>query len=157
MDIEGFYDGDRRRRDGEDVCYGMNWSRADQPHRRYDLYWNDGTGELYLIAKPIPNPLVGWVGVSLVDDWRELEDIEHRIVATAEHLIHPRHIQAKMGRPSPRHSQEALTQQLDVEVLGSVPTQADADRVLEGWQQQEAQPDSLSWLRARLNQQEVTA
>ncbi|MGH2718074.1 MAG: hypothetical protein ACRDJU_05805 [Actinomycetota bacterium] len=155
MDIEEFYDGNRRRRDGEDHSYGLNWSVAADPHRRFDLYWNDGTGELYLMGKPVPDPLLGWVGVALVDDWREVEGIEHRIVAEAEHLIHPRHIQAKTGEASPHHSKDHLTEQLTVEILGIIEDESDVEAMLGGWQQAMDEPDSVSWLRARLTQKEV--
>jgi hypothetical protein len=168
MDIEEFYDGDPRRREGEDVSYGLNWSDAAQPHRRFDLYWNDGSLELYLMAKPIEgfpaaetmqNALTGWVGVSLRDDWRELEVIEHRIVGAAEHLIHPGQVQAKTGQASPRYDpdqiKDVLTQQIEVEVLGTVADQAEADRILEGWQEAMKEAGSIAWLRTRLSQEEV--
>lgn len=160
MDIEDFYDGDPRRRRGEDHSYGLNWSDAAQPNRRCDLYWNDGTGELYLMSKPVPNPIVGWVGVALLDDWRELETVEHRIVAEAEHLIHPRHIKAKTGEASPRHSKEHLTEELTVQILGTIDNEDEVDRTLDGWQQAMDEPDSVSWIRSRLtdeNEEEVQA
>ncbi|HLI56177.1 MAG TPA: hypothetical protein VKY26_03985 [Actinomycetota bacterium] len=157
MDIEDFYDGDPRRRSGEDHSYGLNWSVAAEPHRRFDLYWNDGTGELYLMGKPVPDPLVGWVGVALVDDWRELEAVEHRIVAEAEHLIHPRQIQAKTGEASARHSKEHLTEQLTVEILGTIENEDAVDQVLDGWQEAMNEPDSVSWVRSRLSEEEVQA
>jgi len=156
VDIEEFYDGDPRRRGGEDRQFGLNWSDAADEHSLWDLYWNEGTGELYLMRKPVVDPLVGWVGYALRDDARELEWIEHRIVGVAENLIHPRHIQAKTGQASERHPKEALTEDLQVEILGVVPDAATVESVLAGWQEAMGQPDSLSWLRSRLSEQGVS-
>lgn len=150
MDIEDFYDQDPRRRAGSDYSYGLDWSDAAQPDSRFDLYWNDASKELYLMAKPGHDPRFPWVGVALVDDWRDLEALEHRIVAEAEQLIHPRHIQAKTGEASPRHAKERLTEQLTVEILGTVDSEAQVERILDGWQQAMNEPDSVSWVRARL-------
>jgi hypothetical protein len=157
MDIEEFYDGDRRRKDGEDYSYGMSWSDATRPGLLFDLYWNDGSSELYLMSKPVAEPLIGWVGVSLVDDWRELENIEHRIVTEVENLIHPGHIRAKTGQESPWYIKDALTEELMVEILGRVESKEEVDRILEGWQQAMTEHDSVSWLRGRLTDQEVQA
>src|SRR5487761_1354079 len=99
------------------------------------------------MKKPVPDPLLGWVGVALVDDIREMEWIEHRIVGAAENLIHPRQIQAKSGQASPRHPKEHLTEQLSVEILAKVSTLQEVDALLAGWRGAMDQPDSLRWLR----------
>ena len=65
MDIEEFYDADPRRRSGEDRQFGLGWSDAADDQSLYDLYWNSGTGELYLMRKPVVDPLVGWTGYAL--------------------------------------------------------------------------------------------
>lgn len=150
MDIEDFYAGDARRRDGQDISYGTGWRAADADHQVFDLFWNDGSCELYLMAKPVVNPLVGYAGYALRDDIREIEWAVHRIVGVAEQLIHPRHIQAKTGEVSEAHPKEALTEELQVEVLAVIGTQGEVDEALEGWQSAIGEPDGVAWLRARL-------
>lgn len=163
MDIEEFYDGDQRRRDGEDRQYGLDWSDAADEHHLWDLYWNSGTGELYLMRKPVVkpaasvDPIIGWAGPALGDELREVGRIEHRIVAAAENLIHPRHIQAKTGQASDDPPKDALTEDLQVEVLGVVPDAAAVDEALSGWQEAMGEPNSLPWLRNRLKEKAVTA
>ena len=58
MDIEEFYDGDPKRRAAEERSYGTDWSSAADPDHRWDLFWNAGTGELYLMAKPVHNKIL---------------------------------------------------------------------------------------------------
>lgn len=158
MDIEEFYAADRRRREGEDNSFGMDWTDATRPHNTFDLFWNDRSHELYLMAKPVNSPWLGFVRESLVTDARGLEWVEHRIVGAAEHLIHPRHIQAKTGAEKPEAPdrwKDALTEELTVEVLASIPTLGKAEDVLDGWKQAMTQRDSVAWLRARLSEQGV--
>jgi len=157
VDIEEFYDGDPRRRRGQDQQFGSGWSDADDADSLYELYWNDGAGELYLMRKPVVDPLVGWVGYALKDDARELGWIEHRIVGVAGNLIHPRQISAKTGEVSDQHPKEALTEDLRVELLGRIPDRAQVEKVLAGWEAAMAEPGSLGWLRARLSQRGVSA
>lgn len=152
MDIEQFYDGDPRRRSGKDHQFGASWSDDANPGSEYELYWNDGTGELYLMRKPKVDPLVGWVGYALKDDVRELGWIEHRIVGVAEHLIHPRQIRAKTGAESDHHPKEALTEDLTVEVLQVVSDLSGVQALLSGWEKAVEKPDNLGWLRARLSE-----
>ena len=151
MDIEQFYDGDPRRRSGKDHQFGSSWSDCADPGSLDELYWNDGTGELYLMRKPKVDPLVGWVGYALKDDVRELGWIEHRIVGVAEHLIHPRQIKAKTGAESDHHPKEALTEDLKVEVLALVPDLPRVQALLSGWEGEVEKPSSLGWLRGRLS------
>ena len=62
MDIEEFYDADPRRRSGEDRQYGLGWSDAADEHSLWDLYWNSGSGELYLMRKPVASfKLLIWI------------------------------------------------------------------------------------------------
>jgi hypothetical protein len=81
--------------------------------------------------------------------------IEHRILGAAQHLIHPRQIRAKTGEESQDDNKEALTEDLQVEVLGVIPDAGRVDRVLAGWEQAMDRPDSLAWLRARLSAEGV--
>lgn len=150
MDIEDFYAGNAQRRDGQDISYGTGWRAAGAERTVFDLFWNDASCELYLMAKPVVNPLVGYVGYALRDDVREIERVVHRIVGLAEHLIHPRQIQAKTGKISEAHPKDALTEELQVEVLAVIDTQEEVDRLLEGRQSVIAEPDGVAWLRARL-------
>ena len=155
MDIEEFYDTDPRRRSGEDRQYGLGWTDAADEHNLWDLYWNSGSGELYLMRKPVVDPLVGWTGYALEDNARAVSRIEHRILGAAHHLIHPRQIRAKTGEESQDDNKEALTEDLQVEVLGVIPDAERVDRVLAGWEQAMEQADSLAWLRARLSAEGV--
>jgi len=155
VDIEEFYDTDPRRRSGEDRQYGLGWTDAADEHNLWDLYWNSGSGELYLMRKPVVDPLVGWTGYALEDNARAVSRIEHRILGAAQHLIHPRQIRAKTGEESRDDNKEALTEDLQVEVLGVIPDAGRVDRVLAGWEQAMDQADSLAWLRARLSAEGV--
>ncbi|HEU5003925.1 MAG TPA: hypothetical protein VFW71_14275 [Actinomycetota bacterium] len=158
MDIEEFYAADKARREGDDNSFGMDWTDATRPHNTFDLYWNDRSHELYLMAKPVNSPWLGYVKEALLTDIRELEWVEHHIVGAAEHLIHPRHIQAKTGSEKPEapdHWKDALAEELAVEVLGVIPTLDQADAVLQGWKVAMPQPDSIAWLRARLEEQGI--
>jgi len=156
VDIEEFYDTDPRRRSGEDRQFGLNWTDAADEHNLWDLYWNSGSGELYLMRKPVVDPLVGWTGYALEDDARAVSRIEHRILGAAQHLIHPRQIRAKTGDESEEYNKEALMEDLQVDVLGVIPDAERVDKVLAGWEQAMDQPDSLAWLRARLSDEGVT-
>ena len=157
MDIEEFYDTDPRRRSGEDLQFGLGWTDAADEHNLWDLYWNSGTGELYLMRKPVVDPLVGWTGYALEDNARAVSRIEHRILGAAQHLIHPRQIRAKTGDESREDNKEALTEDLQVEILGVIPDAGRVDRVLAGWEQAMGQADSLAWLRGRLSAEGGTA
>jgi hypothetical protein len=156
LDIEEFYDADPRRRSGEDRQFGLGWSDTSDERSLWDLYWNSGSGELYLMRKPVVDPLVGWTGYALEDNARAVARIEHRILGAAQHLIHPGHIRAKMGEESEDYDKEALTEDLQVDVLGVIPEAERVDRVLAGWEQAMEQPDSLAWLKARLSAEGVT-
>lgn len=157
MDIEEFYEADPRRRSGEDRQFGPGWTDSSDPDSLWELYWNSGTGELYLMRKPNVNPLIGWTGYALEDDARALSRIEHRIIGAAQNLIHPRQIRAKTGEGSGEDNKEALMEDLEVEILGVIPDAQTVDRVLAGWEEAMNQPDSLPWLRDRLKTEGVTA
>jgi hypothetical protein len=156
VDIEEFYETDPRRRSGEDRQFGLGWTDAADEHSLWDLYWNSGTGELYLMRKPVVDPLVGWTGYALEDDARAVSRIEHRILGAADHLIHPRQVRAKTGEESEEYNKEALMEDLQVEVLGVIPDAGRVDKVLAGWEQAMDQPDSLAWLRSRLSAEGVS-
>jgi hypothetical protein len=71
-------------------------------------------------------------------------------VGELDHLLHPRQVYAKTGTHPGERYKEALTEELTVEILAVI---ADSDEVvtlLDGWQEEAAKPDSLTWLRARI-------
>lgn len=154
MDIEQFYAGDHRRQQGEDNAFGLDWTDASRPHNTFDLYYNDGSHELYLMAKPVLSPWLGFAREALTTDIRAVAWAEHRIVGVAEDLIHPRHIHAKTGAEHPdppEHWKDALTEELGVEILATIPSLGEADVLLKGWQDAMPQPDSVAWLRSRVS------
>jgi len=151
MDIEEFYNADARRRAGEERSFGMEWSSTADKHHVWDLFWNAATGELYLMAKPVHSRWVGWNAEDAKDDLRALEALDHRIVGDFEHLLHPRHVQAKTKSDPGEKYKEALTEELTVEVLAKIPAVDKVTALLDGWQAVVAQPDSLSWLRERVS------
>jgi hypothetical protein len=150
VDIQEFYDGDPRRRAGEERSFGMEWSSTADPQHRWDLFWNAGTGELYLMAKPVHSNWVGWNVEDAKDDLRALEALEHRIVGELDHLLHPRQVYAKTGTHPGERYKEALTEELTVEILAVIPDSDEVVTLLDGWQEEAAKPDSLTWLRARI-------
>jgi hypothetical protein len=152
MDIEEYYDADTRRREAEERGFGSDWNLSDDPHHRWDLFWNSATGELYLMTKPVHSGLVGWNVENAKDDIRALEALGHRIVSEIEHLVHPRQVRAKTGGDLGDKYKDALADELDVEILAVVPTAEDAGSLLAGWQEQVSQPDSLKWLRQKVAQ-----
>ena len=52
VDIEDFYDEDRRRRASEELQFGRDWH--DAHGRRYELNWVADTGELYVMQDDPP-------------------------------------------------------------------------------------------------------
>ena len=150
MDIEEYYDADPRRRAAEERGFGSNWNLTDDPHHRWDLFWNAGTGELYLMAKPVHSGLVGWNVENAKDDMRALEALGHRIVSEIDHLVHPRQVRAKTGSEVGDRYKDALADELDVEILSVIADADEAASLLAGWQEHAPQPDSLKWLRQRL-------
>lgn len=154
MDIEEYYDADPRRRDAEERAFGSHWNLTDDPRHLWDVFWNSGTGELYLMAKPVRSGLVGWNIEDAKDDIRALEALGHRIVSELEHLVHPRQVRAKTGSDPGEKYKDALTEELEVEILAVITSADKVAAVLDGWQQQVSQPDSLTWLRERVAQRQ---
>lgn len=150
MDIQEFYDGDPRRRGAIERTFGTEWNLTDDPHHRWDLFWNAGTGELYLMQKPVPSPWVGWLVEDTKDDMRALAVFEHQIVGEFRHLLHPRQVFAKTGGDPGDRFKDALTEELTVEVLRVVPTEDEVDSLLADWEAKVDEPDSLTWLRERV-------
>jgi len=150
LDIQEFYDADERRRAAVERSFGMEWNLVDDPHHRWDLFWNAGTGELYLMEKPVHSPWVGWNLEDAKDDMRALAALEHEIVGEFEHLLHPRQVHAKTGRHPGERYKDALTEELTVEILDVVRSESEVVRLLGGWPREVDKPDSLKWLRARI-------
>jgi hypothetical protein len=154
VDIEEYYDADPRRRDAEERAFGSDWNLSDDPHHGWDLFWNSGTGELYLMAKPVHSGLVGWNIEDAKDDIRALEALGHRIVGELDHLVHPRQVRAKTGTDPGEKYKDALAEELEVEILAVIPSAEEVAALLDGWQEQVSQPDSLTWLRERVAQRQ---
>ena len=83
---------------------------------------------------------------------RGLQCLEMADVVLYDHLVHPRQVRAKTGSDPGEKYKDALAEELEVEIIGSVPDADEVSSLLEGWQQQVAQPDSLEWLRRRVAQ-----
>src|SRR6266480_5239112 len=49
MDIEDFYDQDRRRRASDEIEFGREWSENGV---RFEVSWIADTGEVYVMAEP---------------------------------------------------------------------------------------------------------
>jgi len=150
LDIEEFYDADPRRRNAEERAFGWDWNLTADPHHRWDLFWNAGTGELYLMAKPVHNRFVGWNIEDAKDDIRALEALGHRIVSEIDHLIHPRQVRAKTGSDPGDKYKDALAEELTVEILDVIPSADDVATLLAGWQEQVSEPDGVAWVRERV-------
>jgi hypothetical protein len=157
LDIQEFYDSDPRRRGAVERTFGTEWNLTDDPGHRWDLFWNAGTGELYLMQKPVASPWVGWLVEDTKDDMRALAAFEHRIVGEFRHLLHPRQVFAKTGDDPGDRYKDALTEELTIEVLGVFPAEEEVDRLLGDWQAKVDQPDSLNWLKGQLTLPEVPA
>ena len=110
---------------------------------------NAGTGELYLMQKPLPSPWVGWLVDDAKDDVRALAAFEHQIVGGLRHLLHPRQVHAKTGSDPGDRFKDALTEELTVEVLAVIPSENEVARLLDGWEAEVDAPDSLTWVRGR--------
>jgi len=58
VDVRGFYAGDPRRQDSEEVLLGDGWTSRDDPHATYRLTWLAETGELVTVREPHPGGLL---------------------------------------------------------------------------------------------------
>jgi hypothetical protein len=154
VDIEEYYDADPQRRESEERAFGSDWNLTEDPRHRWDLFWNSGTGELYLMAKPVHSGLVGWNIEDAKDDIRALEALGHRIVSELEHLVHPRQVRAKTGNDPGEKHKDALAEELEVEILAVIPSAEEVAALLDGWLQQVSQPGSLEWLQEHVAQRQ---
>jgi hypothetical protein len=155
MRLEAFYDADERRRRSPEVAFGLAWTTGDPPSGLADLYWIQDTGELYLMHKPRPREWLPVVDHERVREWVEaVQDVAAGAVEEVEELFVPRHRLAKRaGERALEHAEEREDTEeddIDVEVLATVPSRADVDRLLDGWQEAILRPDSVRWLRERV-------
>ncbi len=154
MDIDEFYDADPRRRTSRELAYGVGWAQGSPPGRVADLFWVEDTGELYLMFEPIPP---NWLPLIDHDDltrWvEEAQDLAAGAIEAIHDLLHPRHHLAKTERHHPDQSPgtDAYDEELVVEVLGVIPSKAQVDARLAGWEQALRAPDSIGWLRSRIS------
>jgi hypothetical protein len=150
VDIGDFYDGNPRRREATEYSFGSDWRSEADPHHRWDAFWNEGTGEVYVMEKPVHSALVGWNIEDAKDDIRALAALGHRLVSDVEELFHPRQVQAKTGRHPGDKYKDALEEELTVEILATVESLDAVTARLAGWQDAMREPDGLSWLRTRV-------
>ncbi|PZS23241.1 MAG: hypothetical protein DLM54_01745 [Acidimicrobiales bacterium] len=160
MDIEEWYAADHRRRQGRELAYGMGWAEGSPPRWLADLFWNDETGELFLLRKPVPP---SWLPIVSHDDLKnwlgDLQEVGAEVVEATRQALHPRHRRARAAEadsvpPAAPDSTapESEDDEADIEPLGVVTSRVEIDRILAGWQVALTEPDSLSWLRGRLRQ-----
>lgn len=149
--IEQFYDADPRRRESAEQLFGNVWRDANDPGHQYDLAWIEGTGELYVMRKPVPaGPEPVPVEDDIINLGRDLRDVVETTGDVghwiADHL-HPRHLRAKNGTGVTRH-RDAYEEELQVEVLARIGTLEQVEQALAGWQDHAGGPDGLAWVRA---------
>ncbi|MGH9128804.1 MAG: hypothetical protein ACRDY2_07530 [Acidimicrobiales bacterium] len=153
MDIDEFYASDPRRRASQEVSYGVGWAEGSPPKRVADAFWVADTGELYLMFEPIPP---NWLPLISHDDltrWiEEAQDLAAGAVELIHDMLHPHHHLAKTERHHPDQAAgtDAYDEQLTVEIVGAASSRAELDARLVGWEAALREPDSISWLRARM-------
>ncbi len=132
MDIDQFYDADPRRRESDELTYGLNWTSGEDPDQLWDLFWVRDTGELYLMAKPAP------------PRWLPL-------IAGSRH---PRHHRSKTGEAltetGPAGTAGDEDQDLGVEIIAHHSSQEELERLLTGWEEAVKTRGGIEWLRARV-------
>lgn len=155
VDIDQFYDNDPRRRQSEEVSYGIGWAEGSPPKRVADLFWVADTGELYLMFEPSsPN----WLPLISHDDltrWVEdAQDLAAGAVELVHGMLHPRHHLSKTERLHPDHAAGAdpYDRQLVVEIVGVLASRAEVEVVLAGWELALRAPDSIGWLHQRVQE-----
>ncbi|MCL5447028.1 MAG: hypothetical protein M1350_06460 [Actinobacteria bacterium] len=170
MNIEEFYDSNKSRRTSDETCYGTDWRSADDRNHAYDLYWVAATGEIYLMRKPDYSrwkpPLVSQAHV--IEAERLADDLENGVVDMLHHVLHPRHMKAKLPesakqqqwskpykslpeKPAGDTAAEVLGEELTVEILARIHDKEEVEKALQGWQAAMASDDGVSWLRQRVN------
>lgn len=161
MDIEEWYAADPRRRQGRELAYGMGWAEGSPPEWLADLFWNEVTGEMFLLRKAVPPT---WLPIITPDDFKrwlgEVQDLGAEVAEAARQVLHPRHRRARTGEaesvppesaPPESAPPESMDDEADIELLGVVASRAELERALAGWQGALTEPDSLAWLRGRLS------
>ncbi len=161
MDIEEWYAADQRRRQGRELAFGRGWAQGSPPQWLADLFWNELTGELFLLRKPVPP---AWLPIVSPDDLRrwlaEIQDLGAEVAEAARHVLHPRHRRARAGEPglrdgpanpaNPEPAGHETEDEADIEPLGVVGSRSELEEMLAGWQRALPEVDSLGWLRGRL-------
>ena len=159
MNIEEFYDLDETRRYSDEVNYGTEWRSSLKPNLSYDLYWVVDTGELYLMEKPVKTRWIPVIGKEdVIEAVQVTKELEADLIDMIHPALHPRHMFAKSAdnakRPSLMRSHsdhEVLAEELNVEILASIPTRKEVEEVLSGWKEAMAMPDGLAWLHQRVD------
>ena len=127
MDIDQFYDADPRRRESDELTYGLNWASSQDSRHLWDLFWVRDTGELYLMSKPAPPR---WLPLLAGDR-------------------HPRHNRTKTGE-APAAPAGDEDQDLGVEIIAEVDSEERLDEILSGWESAVKTRDGIDWVRERV-------
>src|SRR5579872_3370024 len=80
MNLDQFYDQDDRRRQSEEVEFGIGWSDSNIRHHSFDIYWVRDTGEVYSMTRP---PIKEWRHFSedANEDELDVEDMTVEVLA----------------------------------------------------------------------------
>src|SRR4051812_28266238 len=105
MTIKQFYDDDRRRQSDE-LTFGLDWTSATDSYAAYGLHWIRDTTEIYVLRGP--------------RDTREP-------IFISEHAF-------------------------EIILLGTAETEDVLAAAIDGWEAEMPKPDSLRWVRERLQQ-----
>lgn len=81
VDIRGFYDGDPRRQESEEVLYGDGWTSAGDAHATYRLTWVADTGELVVVREPHPGGLLARYLDELRLDQADVDELRVEVLA----------------------------------------------------------------------------
>ncbi|HUY86958.1 MAG TPA: hypothetical protein VMU77_07560 [Acidimicrobiales bacterium] len=141
MDIEEFYQEDPRRRESEELAYGLNWASEQDKSHLWDLFWVRDTGELYLMSKDAPPkwlPLIAG-----------LRHPRHHLVKTGEAQRNPGG-QGHSGDGGTSDQADDEYAELGVEIVARISTREEVEQALNGWKEQVSSPDGIGWLRQRL-------
>ncbi len=83
MNLEQFYDADPRRRASAEVEFGTQWEDGSGSGAYFGLSWIADTGELYLMAEPLEEPVVDPFGDVFASPTRDL-DLGVEVLAVIE-------------------------------------------------------------------------
>jgi len=82
VDIRGFYEGDPRRQQSEEVLLGDGWTDDGDRHATYRLSLVRDTGELYLVREPHPGGALARYLDELHLDQPDVAELRVEVLAT---------------------------------------------------------------------------